>query len=171
MTGRCATPLGALLRGVVAGAAGTAVMDLVQFARSRAGGGEQGLLEWEFSAGVADWDSAPAPAQIGRRLVEGLFQVELPDDRAALTNNVVHWAYGTGWGALFGLVEGSLSAPRARHGLVLGALVWLSGYVVLPAAKLYEPIWRYGVPTLAKDLGAHLAYGLGTGAAYRGLAR
>ena len=37
---------------------------------------------------------------------------------------------------------------------------------MLPAAKLYEPIWKYDVKTLANDLSAHLVYGLTTAAAY-----
>jgi hypothetical protein len=44
------------------------------------------------------------------------------------------------------------------------------GPVVLPAARLYEPIWKYDRVTLAKDLSAHLVYGPGTAAALRLLA-
>jgi hypothetical protein len=39
--------------------------------------------------------------------------------------------------------------------------------VILPAAKLSEPIWRYDRETLANDLSAHLVYGLGTATALR----
>jgi hypothetical protein len=39
--------------------------------------------------------------------------------------------------------------------------------VILPAAKLYKPIWDYDFNTLANDLSAHLAYGLGTATALR----
>ena len=46
-------------------------------------------------------------------------------------------------------------------------MVWANGYVVLPAAKLYEPIWKYDVKTLGNDLSAHLVYGLATAAAWR----
>jgi hypothetical protein len=45
--------------------------------------------------------------------------------------------------------------------------VWATGYVVLPAAKLYQPIWEYDRVTLAKDLSAHLVYGLATAVALR----
>jgi hypothetical protein len=48
-----------------------------------------------------------------------------------------------------------------------GAGVWVSGYVILPAAKLYQPIWEYDGKTLAKDLSAHLVYGLTTAAAFQ----
>jgi hypothetical protein len=44
--------------------------------------------------------------------------------------------------------------------------VWGAGYVVLPAAKLYKPIWEYDRRTLTKDLSAHLVYGLTTAATF-----
>jgi hypothetical protein len=171
MTRSQPTPLGALVTGLVAGAVGTAAMDLVQFARYRRGGGEDRLLAWEFSAGLKDWEQAPAPAQLGRRVVEGVLQRELPAERAPLTNNLMHWGYGIAWGGLFGLVAGSLRAPKVRHGLALGATAWAAGYVLLPLAGLYRPIWEYDAKVLAKDLGDHLVYGLGAATAGRLLAR
>jgi hypothetical protein len=81
------TPLGALARGAVAGVVGIAAMDLVQFARyRRAGVVNDRLPAWELSAGLKDWEQAPAPAQLGRRVVEGVFQRQLPPQRAALVN-------------------------------------------------------------------------------------
>ena len=56
------------------------------------------------------------------------------------------------------------------HGLPFGATVWLNSYIVLPLAKLYEPIWKYDPRTLAKDLGDHLVYGIATAGANRALA-
>lgn len=165
------TPLGAVARGLVAGAVGTAAMDLVQFARYKRGGGEERLPAWEFSAGLKDWEQAPAPAHIGKRIVEGVFQRQLPPERAALTNNLVHWGYGIAWGGLFGLVEGSVRSPKVRHGLALGATVWTASYIFLPLARLYRPIWEYDAKVLAKDLGDQLVYGLGTAVADHLLAR
>jgi len=160
-------PLGAIARGLVAGALGTAAMDILLFARYRRGGGDSAFAEWEFSSGLSSWDEAPAPAQVGKRLVDGLFERELPPQRAALVNNVTHWAYGMLGGAQYGIVAGSLGAPRVRYGLPFGSSVWAAGYAVLPAAKLYKPIWDYDRKTLAKDLSAHLVYGLGAATAFQ----
>jgi hypothetical protein len=167
---RAMTPLGAVAGGVVAGAVGTAAMDALLFARYRGDGGDSGFAAWESSAGLDSWDQAPAPAQVGKRLVEGLFGRELAPERARLVNNVTHWAYGLLGGVQYGMVSGSLKAPRVRYGLPFGTSVWGAGYVVLPAAKLYKPIWEYDRVTLAKDLTAHLVYGLGTAAAFQLLA-
>jgi hypothetical protein len=67
-----------------------AAMDLLQVARHRRGGGDDRLLAWEFSAGLTDWEQAPAPARIGKRVVEGVFQRRLLPERAGLVNNLMH---------------------------------------------------------------------------------
>jgi uncharacterized membrane protein YagU involved in acid resistance len=121
---------------------------------------------------VRTWDQAPAPALVGKRLVEGLFDVELPPRRARLVNNVMHWGYGLLNGAQYGIVAESLpTRPRIRYGLAFGATVWLGDYVILPAAKLYKPIWEYDAKTLLNDLSAHLVYGVATATALRLLSR
>ena len=164
------TPLGAVARGLVAGGVGTVAMDALWFVRYRRGGGGSDFAAWEFSSGVCSWDQAPAPAQIGKRLVEGVFQRRLSVRREPLVNNITHWGYGMLAGAQYGLVAGSLPTPRIRYGLPFGAAVCATSYVVLPAAKLYKPIWEYDLETLAKDLTAHLVYGVSTAAALRLLA-
>jgi Protein of unknown function (DUF1440) len=165
------TPVGAVARGLVAGALGTAAMDAFLFARYRRDGGSSSALAWESSAGVTGWEEAPAPAHVGKRLVEGLFGIELPSTRARLVNNVMHWAYGIANGAQYGIVAESLPTPRIRYGLPFGATVWAGDYVILPVAKLYKPIWEYDVKTLANDLSAHLVYGVATATALHLLSR
>jgi hypothetical protein len=157
---RSITPVGALARGLAAGGAGTLAMDALLYLRFRRDGGQTRFGPWELTAELSGWEEAPAPALVGKRLVEGLFQRELPSAKAALVNNITHWAYGMLAGAQYGIVAASLARPRVRYGLPFGATVWATGYVLLPAAKLYKPIWDYDAKTLAKDLGAHLIYGL-----------
>jgi hypothetical protein len=146
-------------------------MDAVWLARYRRGGGQQGLVAWETAEGVDKWDDASAPGQVGRRIAEGFTQRELPDRWARTTTNVVHWATGLAWGAQFGLVAGSTRRRSWVLGLLLGPIAWLTGYVLMPLAKLYKPIWEYDSRTLAKDLSAHVVYGAATGAAFGVLAR
>jgi hypothetical protein len=165
------TPIGAVVRGLVAGAAGTLAMDLFLYARYKREDGKSRFRDWELSTELTSWDQAPAPAHVGKRLFEGLFQRELPEERAPLVNNVTHWGYGILAGSQYGLVAGSLRKPRTWYGLPFGGAVWGTSYVVLPAAKLYRPIWEYDRRTLAKDLSAHLVYGLATAAVFRALMR
>lgn len=157
--------------GVVAGAIGTVTMDTLLYLRSRRAGGKQDPLEWEFSSAVTGWDDVSAPGQVGKRLIEGFLGRELPDKRARSVQNAMHWATGVGWGALFGLVAGPVARPAWAGGLIFGPIVWLSGYAVLPIAKIYEPIWDYDAKTLTKDLTAHMVYGATTGFVLTALTR
>jgi len=163
------TPIGALARGVLAGGFGTMAMDALWFYRYKRGGGDSSLFDWEFSVGLNDWSQASAPAQLGKRLFEAFFQHELAPQWAPLTNNIMHWWYGLAWASVYGLVAGSSSQPRVRWGFPFGCLVWGLSYVILPLAQVYKPIWQYDLPTLGKDLSAHLVYGVGTAATFRAL--
>ena len=145
-------------------------MDTVRYLRYRRDGGTDSPLEWEF-APIDSWEQAPDPGLVTKRLVEGVTQREIGDRWAWLTSTLAHWCYGSAWGAIYGIMAGSLRRPRAWYGLPFSAVVWASGYVVLPEAGLYKPIWAYSSATLARDLTAHLGYGAGTGAAFWVLAR
>lgn len=160
------TPLGAVVRGLAAAAVGTVAMDFVWYRRYKRGGGESRFRDWEFSTELDNWNEASAPAKVGKRIYEGFTQRELPAERAALTSNIVHWGYGTGWGALYGILAGSVRSPGVTLGLPFGMGVWAYSYVSLPFAGLYKPIWEYDSQTLLKDLSAHLAYGTATAAAF-----
>ncbi|WP_157780383.1 hypothetical protein [Leifsonia xyli] len=165
------TPLGGITRGAAAGVVGTLAFDLWLYLQYRRGHGHEDFADWEFSADVTGWDGAPAPAQVGRRIVNGLFETDLPDSRAALFNNIAHWAYALGGATAYGVLAGSLRRPHTGYGLLLGAGMWLSGYVILPPMHLYKPITEYDAKTLGKDLAAHLVYGAATGATFSGLSR
>ena len=70
------TALAVLLRGTVAGAIGTATMDLAQYVRYRKNGGEDGIFAWEFSGGK-NW--AGAPPRPGRQAAD---RGSIPDKAA-----------------------------------------------------------------------------------------
>ncbi len=163
------TPIPALARGLLAGLAGTAAMTAYQTLLSslRSSGSENG--ESGSISGEAAWKHAPAPAKVGRRILEGLFKRDVPKDEIGSLSALVHWSYGTAWGAGYGVLKESHVGRSIPLGLAFGAGVWAASYVVLPAMKLYEPPWEYGAKTLATDLSYHLVYGLGVAGAYRAL--
>ena len=105
------TPLAAVVGGVLAGVVGTVCLDAVNYLKYRSTGGKDGPLKWEFPK-VDRWDQAPAPGQVGKRLVEGFTQHELPDRWAGPVSTVMHWSYGSGWGALYGILAGSARRPN-----------------------------------------------------------
>jgi hypothetical protein len=84
------TPVNTVVRGSWRQAVGTAAMDALLFARYRRGGGETRFADWKLSSGLSSWEDAPAPAHVDKRLVEGLFAIELPPQRARLVNNLTH---------------------------------------------------------------------------------
>ncbi len=162
MTGRRRSPLGSVAGGVVAAVVGTAAMDALWYRRYRRGGGREDPISWEIARGLNDWEKAPVPAKVGKRLAEAFLQRELPPAYAQLMTNVMHWGYGLSWGAAYGLVAGSARSRSPLLGFPFGAGVWAADYAILPVGKFYKPIWEYDAPTLWKDLSAHLVFGLVT---------
>jgi Family of unknown function (DUF6789) len=150
MSRRRTTPLGAVAKGIVAGAAGTGVMTAYQLAVARAMGS----------------GSSYTPAEVGKRIIEGVLRREVPAERTETLNNVVHALYGTSWGPLYGIVQSSLHPRRTRHGVAFAALVWGASLVELPALGLAPPVWEMSPQTVALDFSYHLAYGLGVAGAY-----
>jgi hypothetical protein len=165
------TLFGAGVRGAAAGAVGTAAMDALWYHRYRRADGKSGFVGWESSAGLHGWDDAPAPAKFGRLLVQRVLHRDLRAQNARAVNNVVHWSTGVGWGVVFGMAGGVSGRHTAWYGLPFGATIWLQSYAVLAPTKLYKPIWDYDAKTLAKDLSAHLLYGITTATALNTLQR
>jgi hypothetical protein len=163
-------PIVIIAKGAAAGLAGTLAMDLLWYRRYRRDGGEDGFLAWETSAGTKSYDEAGAPAQVGKRIVEGYRQRELPPQSARSMNNAVHLLTGVGWGALHGIASTSSGRLPATAGLATGAAAWAASYAMLAPAGVYKPMWEYPPGVLWKDLSAHLVFGLGTGVAFGALA-
>jgi hypothetical protein len=160
-----------LAAGALAGAAGTVAMDGLLYSRYRRDGGKDSFWHWEFAGDVMSWEQASAPGQIGRKALRAVTGQEPPNEWARTTTNLVHWATGVAWSAQYG----ALAAVTARHpwarALAFGPAVWLSGYVLLPLAKVYKPIWEYDARTLGQDLSAHLVFGTVTTATFAALTR
>ena len=149
------TPLGAVIKGVVAGAIGTAVMTAYQLAAAKAMGS----------------GSSNVPGEVGKRVLEGVFQREVSDEQVEQLTNPVHVIYGVSWGPLYGIVQSSLSRGSGRHGLAFGTAVWGASLVQLPAMKLAPPVWEMSPSSIALDLSYHLVYGLGVAAGYAAIDR
>lgn len=166
---RCLTPAGAVVRGLVAGIAGAAVMTgwqllAAKLQSSEEDGGEQDDGEQD------PWEQASVPAKVAKRIGEGVFQKEVPPELIGLLTNVMHWGYGTSWGAVYGVAAGGGGRPRTlRGGAAFGTAVWAMSYVQLVPMGLYEPPWTYPSQELALDLSYHLVYGVGVAAAFRAI--
>ncbi|MFV0405594.1 MAG: hypothetical protein ACK5LN_02020 [Propioniciclava sp.] len=146
--------------GVAAGMVGTLAMDVLWYLRYRRSGGTQDPLNWEFG-GVEGWDEVSAPGEVGLLVLREIMGEDPPESWAQPTQNAMHWLTGMGWGKVLAITVGAVSW---RTGLALGPLAWLTSYVVLPPLGVYRPIQSYPLPILAKDLSAHLVFGVVTAA-------
>lgn len=148
-------PLGTLAgnvgKGLFAGLLGTAAM----------------TLSSTLEAKLRDRGSSTTPAQAA----ETALGIDEMDSEEAETrfNDLVHWAYGTGWGAARG-VFATFLPPAAADAAHLGAL-WGGEQVVLPSLDVAPPATQWGAKEVGVDLLHHLVYALATGVAYRWLDR
>lgn len=164
------TLLGATSRGLAAGAIGTAVMTAWQelstkLQRSVENRGREGQVQ-PGAREPDPWEQASAPAKAARKTLKGVFGYEVPAEKIGLLTNATHWGYGTGWGALYGLIQDSAEGPALRRGLLFGTAVWATSYLTLVPMGIYQPPWKYQPNELALDLSYHLAYGVGVGEGY-----
>jgi hypothetical protein len=141
--GHAASALG---MGLVAGLAGTAAMTLSSTVEAK-------LRRRPPS-------SAPATA------AATVLGVQPRDERGqARFNTVVHWGYGTAWGAVRGLLAAAGLRGTPAAAAHLGA-VWTTAQLVLPATGAAEPAWRWPRTEVAIDLWHHGVYAAITHAVY-----
>jgi hypothetical protein len=163
---RLVNTLASTLRGAAASAFGTLAMDAWLYRAYRREGGNAAFPDWETSDGLASWENAPAPALVPKRFLEDVLGHNLSPRYARLVNKVTHWGFGVATGAGYGFLLSARQKPKLSYGPPFGAAVWAGGYVVLPLLGVYQPIWKYDLATLGKDLGAHLVFGTATAVAF-----
>lgn len=133
-------------RGLLAGLAGTAVMTAVQ------------LFEMKLSGSSPS--AAPAEA------AEKVLGIEPKDARAEeRLSNLIHFAYGTGWGAVRGALQRlGLGGRAATHMHLM--LVWGAGIAMFPALGLAPPVTRWSSKQVTRDFLHHAVYAVTTGVVY-----
>ncbi|MCA1679832.1 MAG: DUF1440 domain-containing protein [Actinobacteria bacterium] len=139
----------ALGRGLVAGAVGTAAM----------------TVSSTLEAKLRERGSSSAPADAAGKVL-GV----QPRDEAggARFGTVVHWAYGTSWGAVRGLLHAAGldgGAATATH----FAVVWGSELAMLPALDVAPPPWESEPKEIAIDAFHHAVYVIATGLTFAAL--
>lgn len=137
-------------RGLVAGLVGTVAMTVSSTLEAKLRG-----------RGDSDTPSQAVGEALGIR--------EYRDDEArARANQLAHWGYGIGLGAVRGLLDlagwGRNTTDVAFHATVLGA-----EQTMLTTLDLAPPITRWGTSEVATDLTHHTVYSLTTNGVYRWL--
>lgn len=108
-----------------------------------------------------------APAEAAQKVLG--VEAKSDEDKARFSM-LVHWAYGTGWGAARGLLD-SVGLPPVAATAVHAALVWGAEQAMLPAMQLAPPPKEWGASELAIDGAHHLVYAVTAGSAYELLSR
>ena len=160
------TIVSSLVKGVIAGVAGTGVMTAYQLAVAKLRGQPLGTEV------PHRWADAPAPAQVAKKAAHALGQGRrFTREDVPLLTNAMHWLYGIGWGTFYGLGAGRTSPDPVAGGIAFGSGVWAASYAELVPLGIYEPPWKYPKEELALDISYHLVYGLAVAAAYAALDR
>ena len=156
--------MNSLLKGVVAGIAGTGVMTAYQLGVAR-------LRDQPLGTEVPHrWADAPAPAQVAKKAADAVGQgSRFTREDVPLLTNAMHWFYGIGWGTFYGLGAGQTRPDPVAGGLAFGTGVWGAAYAELIPLGIYEAPWKYPKRELAIDLSYHLVYGLAVAGAYAAL--
>lgn len=141
---------GAVARGLLAGAVGTAAMTLSSTVEARL-------------RGRGD-SSAPADA------AGAVLGVEPSDSAEGRFNQLAHWGYGTALGAQRGLV--ALAGVRgARAAVAHLGLVLATEQIVLPATGVAPPATKWALADIGIDWWHHAVYAAVTGAAFEAMER
>ena len=174
------SPLGIVMQGALAGFTGTLALTVAvkgaqwvskhwygdspeqsgaQVEQAGIGAGEA-LASGQVEAPFVD----PSTEIFVQKVATGLFGASLSGGTLKALGIVTHFAYGSFWGGLYGLIQSSLHLPPALHGLLFGLIVWLIGPVTLvPAMHITPPLQHQGVRQVLLVVGFHVTYGLGLG--------
>lgn len=165
------TPIGVAGRGIVGGLAGTFLLSVLarvlpgmrvnsEQARAVAARNPSGST----LAPALEIPQSPGPEglaeQFAYKVASGVFGRDLSSS-TRLAGRVVHLAYGSGWGMVYGLWQGSYPVSPLLAGPLYGVAVWAVGPgLLVPSMRLIE--WPSTLPrdrTIELVTG-HVAYGL-----------
>ena len=138
-------------RGLFAGAAGTVAM----------------TISSSLEAKLRNRAASTAPADAAGKVL-GVHARD--EDGQARFSNIVHWGYGTSWGAARGL----LAVAGLEGGTAIAAhfaAVWGSAQVMLPTLGVAPPPWKSPPEELAIDALHHAVYATAAGLAFATLER
>jgi len=155
------SPLAVIVKGALAGAAGTAVMGAFR-ARAPELLGSIGLAPAEPRIPPEEPDAPSSPTrELAERVGEG---TSARGDRASAAE-AMHWAYGAGWGAYFAVIQSTFRPWPPMHGLFLGGLMTFVATRVIPEVGLVPPPRTRD--EVAVSAAAHAVFGVVTALAYQ----
>ena len=165
---------GNVWKGLVAGLAGGLVaswtMNQFQAAWMRAAGnsdkphGAQSMQPSEGSTGSQEQDAKEqddATVETAKLISREVFGHELQESEKRSAGAVVHYAFGTATGGLYGALAEVTPQVTTGGGIPFGAAFWLiADEISVPLLGLSKGPAEYPVSTHAYALASHLVYGV-----------
>lgn len=152
------SPLAVVVKGALAGAAGTAAMTAFL----------ERAPELMGRVGLATARPPTPPAKPSRRRspTEKVAEraTSLTPEESKLAGGALHWAYGAGWGAYYAVIQSTFRLPPILHGTWLGGLMTFVAVRVIPMLGL-APAPRTR-DQLAINAASHTVFGLTTAIVY-----
>ncbi len=109
---------------------------------------------------VAERLGAPPTVKVAEKAAAAV-GTSLPARRRPLAGNVVHYGFGTFWGAALGALAARWRTLPPGTGVALGILLWMSiDEGALPALGLAGKAREYPRETHVRGLAGHLLYGV-----------
>lgn len=138
-----------LVRSVVAGTAGTAVMTACYTIERRL----------RRPGGPLDYDDSEVPGEIVASLLHLPSVTGREEQELGLA---LRWSYGSVFGVLHGLLRRRLGEPAATA--AFGATLMAATLTLFPLLGRTPPPWRWPHGFLATSVGTHVAYAATVGA-------
>ncbi|HEX6648401.1 MAG TPA: DUF1440 domain-containing protein [Pyrinomonadaceae bacterium] len=167
-------PNGDVLKGIVAGLAGGLVaswtMNQFQAAWTRLAGGDdkphgaQSMQPAQGSEGDQAQDAKEqddATVETAKVISRNVFGHELQESEKKAAGALVHYAFGTATGGLYGALAEVSPQVTMGAGLPFGGVFWLlADEITVPALGLSKGPTAYPVSTHAYSLASHFVYGV-----------
>jgi len=142
--------------GALAGAAATAVMTPLTSYLSRHDPEPARRQEKEVSSRFG----APPTVKVAEKLARTV-GATIPPERRPLAGQVMHYGFGTFWGAVLGALASRWKPLPPGTGVALGILLWISlDEGALPALGLTGKPNEYPPETHVRGLAGHIVYGV-----------
>lgn len=135
------TPLGVVSKGALAGIVGTGVLTLAmqQVPRLLRAVGHE-LPKRGIFTGAGGGGKSEAPVEkLAIKVAEGVFDKRLNRKEKQAAGQFFHWAYGAGWGSLYGIMQSTIRLPKLVHGTILAGWMILAAATAMPFMQLVPP--------------------------------
>jgi hypothetical protein len=172
------TPLIVALKGAAAGLVGTAVLTLFRDqapkvleafgmeAQQEPGDTKSGQGPKQAQGEDTPQDEDP-PSKLAEKISEEVFEKPIGEREKRVAGQMLHWTYGAGWGALYGIVQSSLRMPHWLHGTLLGGLVGLIAATVVPSMNIMPTPAEMPPPQRAIGMAMPMLFGWTTALFFR----